>query len=332
MELTQRLLAGDRRALARLISLVENDGVAARAALAEVYPHTGCAHIIGVTGAPGVGKSSLVNELAKAYRRRRATVGIVAVDPTSPFSGGAILGDRVRMNDLAGDRGIFIRSMASRGSLGGLAAATADAIKLLDAAGFQKIFVETVGAGQTEVDITRAAHTTIVVAAPGMGDDIQAIKAGIMEIADLFAVNKADREGADAAAMTIQMMLDMNGSDAGRWTHHGLLADTIHPEASRASEVWKPSIRMTVATTGEGVDALVDCLEAHRAYLEMSGRLEERRRRMAAMEIEDILRRELLKGILGCVSSSDMRSLVDQVASRQLDPYGAAEMLLSKLA
>jgi len=198
--LIERLLTGDRRAIARLITIIENDGADAQEALAALYPHTGQAHIVGVTGAPGTGKSTLVNELAKVYRQRDRTVGIIAVDPTSPFSGGALLGDRIRMRDLSGDPGIFIRSMATRGSLGGLARATADAIKVLDAAGYQTIFVETVGAGQAEVDIAKAAHTTIVVEAPGLGDEIQAFKAGITEIADIFVVNKADREGAEGLA------------------------------------------------------------------------------------------------------------------------------------
>ena len=212
-DVVNRVLVGDRRAVARLITMIENDGDEARRALAELYPHTGQAHVVGVTGAPGTGKSTLVNELAKIYRRGGGQpirspkmVGIIAVDPTSPFSGGAILGDRVRMRELSGDPGVFIRSMATRGSLGGLARATADAIKVLDAAGYEIIFVETVGAGQAEVDIARTAHTTIVVQAPGLGDDIQAIKAGILEIADIFTVNKADREGADNAVMALQML------------------------------------------------------------------------------------------------------------------------------
>ena len=215
--LALQLLAGNRRALARTISLVEDGGPEARALLAALYPHTGRGHVIGVTGAPGTGKSTLVNALAKAYREQGRTVGIIAVDPTSPFSGGALLGDRVRMRDLAGDPGVFIRSMATRGSLGGLARATADVIAVLDAAGFDRILVETVGVGQAEVDIAGAAHTTIVVEAPGLGDEVQAIKAGVLEIADLFAVNKADREGADHTVMALQMM---QGLAPARTGHH----------------------------------------------------------------------------------------------------------------
>ena len=215
--LAPQLLAGNRRALARTISLVEDGGPEARALLAALYPHTGRGHVIGITGAPGTGKSTLVNALAKAYRQQGRTVGIIAVDPTSPFSGGALLGDRVRMRDLAGDPGVFIRSMATRWSLGGLARTTADVIAVLDAAGFDRILVETVGVGQAEVDIAGAAHTTIVVEAPGMGDEVQAIKAGVLEIADLFAVNKADREGADHTVMALQMM---QGLAPARPGHH----------------------------------------------------------------------------------------------------------------
>ena len=223
MEIIASLLSGNRRALARTISLVEDGGSDAHALLTALYPHTGRGHVIGVTGVPGTGKSTLVNALAKAYRDQDRTVGIIAVDPTSPFSGGALLGDRVRMRDLAGDPGVFIRSMATRGSLGGLARATADAIAVLDAAGFDRILVETVGVGQAEVDIAGAAHTTIVVEAPGLGDEVQAIKAGVLEIADLFAVNKADREGADHTFMALQMMQGL----APAWAGH-------HPPAPRS--------------------------------------------------------------------------------------------------
>ncbi len=232
MDLVDRLLAGDRRAVARLISLVENGAPESREALAALFPHTGHAHIVGITGSPGSGKSTLVNQLAKVFRRQGATVGIVAVDPTSPFSGGAILGDRIRMQDLCGDPGVFIRSMATRGALGGLARATSDVVKVLDAFGKDVILVETVGVGQDEVDIAKAAHTTIVVEAPGMGDDIQAIKAGVMEIADILVVNKADREGAERTVAALEMMLDLNG----------------HPACG-----WQTPVLKTVATQDEGI-------------------------------------------------------------------------------
>ena len=210
MGLVEAVLAGDRRAMARLITRIENDAAGARAELAQLYAHTGRAHIVGVTGAPGVGKSTLVNELAKAYRADSRRVGVLAVDPTSPFSGGAVLGDRIRMRDLSGDPGVFIRSMATRGSLGGLARATASAIRVLDAAGFDVVVVETVGAGQSEVEIAQTAHTVVVVEAAGMGDDVQAIKAGLLEIADVFAVNKADRPGADHTIAALEMLLDLS--------------------------------------------------------------------------------------------------------------------------
>jgi LAO/AO transport system kinase len=212
VKLVTEALNGNRYALARLISQVEDDGVDARAALTALYPHTGTAHLVGVTGPPGSGKSTLVNEFAKELRAQGITVGIIAVDPTSPFTGGALLGDRVRMRDLAGDPGVFIRSMATRGSLGGLAQATSDVIKVLDAAGFDMILVETVGAGQAEVDIASTTHTTVVLEAPGMGDEVQALKAGLMEIADILVVNKADHAGADRTARALEMVIDRKTS------------------------------------------------------------------------------------------------------------------------
>jgi LAO/AO transport system kinase len=326
-DLPARVLAGDRRALARAISCVEAGGAPARSLVAALYPRGGRAHVIGVTGAPGAGKSSLVNGLAKAYRRRGQSVGIIAVDPTSPFSGGAILGDRIRMNELTGDPGIFIRSMASRGSLGGLAAATGDAVKLLDAAGYDKIFVETVGAGQTEVDIARTAHTTIVACVPGLGDDIQAIKAGILEIADIFAVNQADREGADAIVMALEMMLELSANGTSTPLHHGVLARVIGG-APAPSLAWRPPICKTVATTGAGVAELLAEIERHLTYLRASGRLAERERLRAAAELENLLRQELLRQVIERTHHADMTALVEQIAGRQIDVYAAADRLL----
>ena len=308
MSLVQQVLSGNRRAIARLITLVENEDPRAREALAALYPRTGRAHIVGVTGAPGTGKSTLVNKLAKACRRRGKTVGIVAVDPTSPFSGGAILGDRVRMQELSGDPGVFIRSMASRGSLGGLAWATSDAVKVLDAAGFQVILVETVGAGQSEVEIAEAAHTTVVITAPGLGDDIQAIKAGILEIADIFAVNKADLEGADRAAAVLRMMLDLDPRPRN----------------------WRPPILKTVALRGEGVEPLIEAIEEHGAHLLASGQWRQRERERARGELLDILRHELMKGLLAGVDQTEIESLVERVVERQMDPYSAVQALLGK--
>src|SRR5512140_1820608 len=223
MTLTESVLSGDRLALARLLTRVENLSPDGRAALAELFPHSGKAHLVGVTGAPGTGKSSLVNRLALHFRGQKLRVAIVAVDPSSPFTGGAVLGDRVRMRDLSGDSGVFIRSMASRGSLGGLAQATAGVVQVFDAAGFEIVLVETVGAGQSEVDIARTAHTTLVVEAPGLGDDVQAIKAGILEIADVLVVNKADLPGADAAVKALTAMLELGNSAPRHTLHHGRL-------------------------------------------------------------------------------------------------------------
>jgi LAO/AO transport system kinase len=283
-----------------------------------------------VTGAPGAGKSSLVNQLATRYRSRGQTVGIVAVDPTSPFSGGAILGDRIRMQGHSGDPGIFIRSMATRGSLGGLAQATADVVKLVDAAGYDIIIIETVGAGQAEVEIARTAHTTIVIEAPGLGDDIQAIKAGILEIADIFVVNKADRDGADAAALALESMLGLNGSAAPARGHHGVFANVPQFDDS-AGENWRPPICKTVAITGEGVDELVQALEAHRAYLSDSGRLPALQCMMAAMDLETILEQALRKRVLRSLQAAEAANLIEQVARRRLDPYAAVDQLVRSL-
>ncbi len=312
MKLVEQVLSGNRRAIARLITIIENDGAEAQEALAALHPHTGRAHVVGVTGAPGTGKSTLVNELAKVYRKRGRTVGIIAVDPTSPFSGGALLGDRIRMRDLSGDPGIFIRSMATRGSLGGLARATADAIKVLDAAGYQTIFVETVGAGQAEVDVAGAAHTTIVVEAPGLGDEIQAFKAGITEIADIFAVNKADREGADNTARVLQMILELD--------HRSHLS-------SQAPE-WSPPIHKTIALRGEGISAVVEAIEEHAAYLRESGNLQRRERERLERDLRSIITEEMARSFFEGLDETQFDRLVDSIIRRELDPYTAAALLL----
>ncbi len=348
MELVEAILSGDRRAIARLITHIENEVDDAHASLAQIYPHTGQAHIIGVTGSPGTGKSTLVNELAKAYRAADRRVGVVAVDPTSPFSGGAILGDRIRMRDLAGDPGVFVRSMATRGSLGGLARATADAIKVLDAAGFENIIVETVGAGQSEVEIAETAHTVVVVEAPGMGDDVQAIKAGILEIADIFAVNKADREGADRTASALEMMLDLGIAVSGRRSgpgvvlHHGRLMEVAQgssqssdyeartPDGNTSDSIdWRTPIVKTIALHGEGIPELMEAIANHRQYLEASDELARRNRVRVANELEHILRDELTSRLLDKIDPAILADLMAQVTARQLDPYAAAQRLIT---
>lgn len=335
--LADELLSGSRRALARSISHIENGAPDAHVLLAALYPHTGRAQVIGITGAPGTGKSTLVNALARAYRVQGKTVGVIAVDPTSPFSGGALLGDRVRMRDLAGDSGIFIRSMATRGSLGGLARATADVISVLDAAGYDRVLVETVGVGQAEIDIASAAHTTIVVEVPGLGDEVQAIKAGVLEIADLFAVNKADREGADHTVMALQMMQGLapsmtghhrQASESGRKapasTAPGHAEPGLQPDGS-----WLPPITKTVATRGEGVEALRAWIDRHATYLRESGQLARRETTRAATGLDHILRDRLLGALLAQLPEGRMAEIVSAVSGREMDPYTAAEEVLT---
>ena len=336
--LASQLLAGNRRALARTISLVEDGGPDAQALLATLYPHTGRGHVIGITGAPGTGKSTLVNALAKAYREQGRTVGVIAVDPTSPFSGGALLGDRVRMRDLAGDPGVFIRSMATRGSLGGLARATADVIAVLDAAGFDRILVETVGVGQAEVDIAGAAHTTIVVEAPGLGDEVQAIKAGVLEIADVFVVNKADREGADHTVMALQMMQGLAPARTGHhppaaqgWGDHGAARSAAqHVEAGAQPDgAWLPPITKTVAVRGEGVAQLRDWIEIHASYLVATGQREKRDFARATATLSHILRDELMAALLARLPAGQMSEVTAAVARRAVDPYTATAQMLA---
>jgi LAO/AO transport system kinase len=314
-----------------MISFVENYEAASRIAISELFADTGNAHIIGVTGPPGSGKSTLVNEIAKAFRRREFLVGILAVDPSSPFSGGAILGDRVRMQDLSGDKGIFIRSMASRGSLGGLARMTGDVVKIIDAAGFDIILVETVGAGQAEVDIANTAHTTLVVEAPGMGDEIQTIKAGILEIADILVVNKADKPGSDRAITGLRVMLNLGGA-AGPVRHHGqlMMSQDEHPPAESQTKSWEVTVLPTVAITGEGIEKLVVQIQAHRTYLKESGEWYERELTRSRQEIGKILHEEFLRQMNDVVLQNDRDALVEAVAERKIDPYTAVDRLFAK--
>ncbi len=303
----ESLRGGNSRAVARAISAVERGGVEAREVIAALFRYTGRAHVIGVTGAPGTGKSTLVNEIAKLYRRRGHRLGIVAVDPTSPFTGGAILGDRLRMQDLAGDDGVFIRSMATRGNLGGLASATSDTIKVLDAAGFAIVLVETVGAGQSEVDIAKNAHTTLVVDAPGLGDDIQAIKAGILEIADILIVNKADHDDANSTVAALEMNLNLK---------------------PKAENDWRPPVLKTIAIQGEGIADAVEWIGKHRAYLESNHLLESRERARLRAELELVAQRELMTRLVRGVNGSKIEALVEKMAAREMDVYQAVEKLI----
>ncbi len=326
-ELVERALHGDRRALSRLISRVENGGAEAWAAMAQIYPRAGRAQIVGITGAPGTGKSTLVSEIAKYTRHHSpdTTVGIVAVDPTSPFSGGAVLGDRIRMRDLAGDDGVFIRSMATRGSLGGLARATTDVVKVLDAAGFDWVLIETVGAGQSEIDIARTADTVLVVEAPGLGDEVQAIKAGILEIADILVVNKADRDGVQSTVNALLAMLDL-GKSARSVLHHGALLPTANP-APAPENRWRPPIVKTIASEGKGVDELITAIAQHRAYLAEHPEGQQRVRVRAAIELETILRERLLNQLLHAIGPARLDRVLSQIVAHEVDPYSAAEQL-----
>jgi len=309
-ELVPRALAGDARAIARLLTRAENGTPESRPAFDALFAHAGRAHIVGITGVPGSGKSTLVARLAAAIRASGRTVAIVAVDPSSPFSGGAILGDRIRMGDLGGDRGVFVRSMATRGSLGGLARGTLEAVDVFDAAGYDIVLIETVGVGQDEVDVARAAQTTVVVSAPGLGDDIQAIKAGILEIADVHAVSKCDRPDAERAIADLKTML-MLGIDGARGT-------------------WRPPIVPTSAARGEGAVELLAAIDRHRAALDASGEIETRRasineRRLLAAG-EEILRDRFVRHRHGRLAA-----LLDALSRRTLSPHSAALQLMAEL-
>lgn len=320
MDLARRVRTGDRRALARLLTLIEDEDGEGLAELARLYPDTGRAHLVGITGAPGTGKSTLVNKLALELLAGKETtpVGVIAVDPTSPFTGGAILGDRIRMRDASMDDRVFIRSMASRGAFGGLARRTADAVQAVDAAGFRPILVETVGAGQAEVEIARLAHTTIVVEAPGMGDDVQAIKAGILEVADILVVNKADLPGADETVRALRAALDLGGPSRRDRT------------ARSDGELWRVPILRTVATRGDGVADLVRAVESHRRHLEQGGGWRSRERERARSELAARLKEELVARFLGGLGDGAWEAAVEKVADRQLSPRTAVRQLLGE--
>lgn len=309
MDIEKRILEKDKRAAARLITLIENKDQEALEILKRLYSKSGNAYIVGITGPPGAGKSTLTDKLVKALRKQGKTVAIIAVDPTSPFTGGAILGDRVRMNDLNTDPGVFIRSMGARGHLGGISEATSAAVKVLDIYGSDYIFVETVGVGQSEIDIVKNCDTTLMVMVPGLGDDIQAIKAGVMEIGDVFAVNKSDRDGAKRTAREIDMMLDFN-KDAE----------------------WRPPVKMVVAVENQGVEELLEAIHEHKAYMVTSGKYEKRRTENAKSEVVELVKERVEEAILNKSNREDHLDLYsEKIAKRQMDPYTVVEEILGKM-
>ena len=324
------ILEGNRLALSRALTQIENDSAAGRDALRQLFPHTGRAHLIGVTGAPGTGKSSLVNQLALHYRRQDPPkrVAVVAVDPSSPFTGGAVLGDRIRMIELSGDTGVFIRSMASRGSLGGLARATAGVVQAFDAAGYDVILIETVGAGQAEVDIARLAHTTLVIEAPGLGDDIQAIKAGILEIADVLVVNKADRPGVENTERALKGMLQLAHPVQRVFRHHGGVMQAAVPVTDTQAPLWLPPIVLTVASTGKGVPELLDSIAAHRSHLEESGDLLKRERARLENELDLLIRETLVNRWRDGGGNGRYELMLDRLVARQISPEEATRILI----
>lgn len=310
MSLAERILNGDIRAAARLMRDIDDGMASAIAELKRLYPHTGRAFILGVTGPPGAGKSTLTDKLIEAYRQKGSRVAVVAIDPTSPFTGGAILGDRIRMNRHATDEGVFIRSLGTRGHLGGLSRSTSDIVNVFDAMGWDIIIVETVGVGQDEVDIVRTAHTSLVVMVPGLGDDIQAIKAGILEIGDVFVVNKADRPDADRAVRDLETMLEMNHPGAGEW--------------------WPPVVK-TVAQKQEGIAELVAKIEAHRAHLLAAGRLCRFEENKSALRFEELLRERLFLQVHERISAGGrLTQTIQAIARREIDPYTAVESILAE--
>src|SRR5947209_2805250 len=299
-----------------MVTLIENDAPVARQYLAELHLHAGNAAIVGVTGAPGAGKSTLVTRLVRELRRRDRKVGVVAVDPTSPFTGGAILGDRIRMMELSGDPNVFIRSMASRGNLGGLSASTRDVVRAMDAAGYDPIMIETVGTGQAEVAVMRTAHTVMVVAAPGMGDDIQAIKAGILEIADIFVVSKADKPGADQTVAELAMLLSL---------------DPMRRQHDKSKPYWRIPVLKTSAIKDQGITQLADAIEQHHAYLVESGTLAQRAQRQGRSEVQALLAHAMVNALKREVTEEEWSSFIEDITARTRDPYSVAIELQEKI-
>lgn len=309
-ELVEKVLQGDYRAAGRIMTLIEVRSPEALLALKMLYPHTGKANLVGITGPPGSGKSTLVDRLIEVFRRKGKTIGIVAVDPTSPFTGGAILADRLRMQRHSLDPQVFIRSMATRGHLGGLARATNDVVNVMDAMGKELVFIETVGVGQDEVEVVKTAYTSVVVTVPGLGDEVQTLKAGIAEIADLFVVNKADREGADRACLDLKVMLEQSPAKGG----------------------WSPPIYKTVATEGEGVEELAEGILSHQVYLEKEGLKGKKAVDRNHALFQEILQEGLTKRVLERVDSNGtLEVLYQKMARRELDPYRAAEEVLKSI-
>jgi LAO/AO transport system kinase len=299
-----------------MVTLIENEIPVARGYLAELHQYAGKGHIVGVTGAPGAGKSTLVTHLVRELRRREQKVGVVAVDPTSPFSGGAILGDRIRMMELSGDPNVFIRSMASRGNLGGLAASTRDVVRAMDAAGYNPIIIETVGTGQAEVEVMRTAQTVMVVAAPGMGDDIQAIKAGILEIADIFVVSKADKPGADQTVAELAMLLSL---DPVRRTH-----DKTQP-------YWRIPVLKTAALKDQGIPQVADALQQHCQYLIESGMLANRAQRQVRSEVQALILHAVVNTLKAKTTEEEWQKIVDEIINKERDPYSVANELEERI-